>query len=283
MEVRSLNDIGIDEVFAAWEDAFGDYEVKRSKAELEVMLVRRGYVPHLSFGAFDGARLVSFTLNGIGLWNGVKTAYDSGTGTIKAYRSKGLATRIFTESVPVLKNEGVQQYLLEVLQHNKTAVQIYTRIGFRVSREFNYFITSAQNVRLNEGELPRKFRLSEINLSHRAEMAVMWDFPPSWQNSFDAISRCPESFKVVGAFDGDRLAGYGILEPATGDIPQLAVSKLHRRQGIGAGILQELLRYNQASVIKVINTETGCAELTKFLEGKGIQKTGMQFEMVKVI
>ena len=32
MEVRSLNDIGIDEVFAAWEDAFGDYEVKRSKA-----------------------------------------------------------------------------------------------------------------------------------------------------------------------------------------------------------------------------------------------------------
>ena len=37
---------------------------------------------------------------------------------------------------------------------------------------------------------------------------------------------------MFGAFDGAELVGYGINEPNTGDIPQLAVAPKHRRRGI---------------------------------------------------
>jgi GNAT superfamily N-acetyltransferase len=72
------------------------------------------------FAAFDSNEIVSFTLNGIGNFNGIPTAYD--TGTLKEYRGKGLATQIFEYSIPYLKEMNIQQYLLEVLQHNTKAV-----------------------------------------------------------------------------------------------------------------------------------------------------------------
>ncbi len=94
------------------------------------MLSRRGFVPSLSFGIFEGDKLISFTLNGIGQFNGEKTAYDTGTGTIKEYRGRGLASKIFTDSLPFLKQAGVSQYLLEVLQHNTNAVGVISKTRF---------------------------------------------------------------------------------------------------------------------------------------------------------
>lgn len=43
------------------------------------MLVRRGYNPDLSYAAFDGNAIVSFTLNRTGSFNGAPTGYDTGT------------------------------------------------------------------------------------------------------------------------------------------------------------------------------------------------------------
>ena len=95
MEIKSLSNISFDELFGAFEQAFADYEIQLNKAELMTMLKRRGFNPELSFAVFDGDKIVSFTCNGIGDFNGTPTAYDTGTGTLKDYRGRGLATRIF--------------------------------------------------------------------------------------------------------------------------------------------------------------------------------------------
>lgn len=50
------------------------------------MLIRRGYESRLSFAAFADGEIVAFTLNGVGQFNGIPTAYDTGTGTVKDYR-----------------------------------------------------------------------------------------------------------------------------------------------------------------------------------------------------
>ena len=102
-EIRPLNTITINELYTAWEDAFGEYIVQISKAELEQMLHRRSYDAALSFGYFDDGRLVSFILNGIGEFRGQKTAYDTGTGTVKSHRKKGLASALFNESPSTAK------------------------------------------------------------------------------------------------------------------------------------------------------------------------------------
>ncbi len=277
--IKSLSAISFDELYTAHADAFSDYERTLTKEELGKMIYRRGYVPELSFGAFYGNKLVSFTLNGIGVYNGVKTAYDTSTGTIKDHRGKGLVSKIFKASIQPLRDAGVKQYLLEVLQHNTKAVSIYRNVGFVVSREFNYFFQDKTAIKLNAEELLKTFYFQEVHFDKIEEMKGMWDFIPAWQNSFDAILRKQEDFKLIGAFDGTELIGYGIIEIAAGDIPQFAIDKGYRKKGIGSAMLQELLKYSNHSTVRFINTETSCDSMTSFLEYHAIPLRGKQFEM----
>lgn len=133
MEIRSLADTDFDTLYEAFSQAFADYEVQINGAQLRRMLKRRGFDARLSFAAFDGDRIAAFTLNGIGNYDGLPTAYDTGTGTLEAYRGQGLATRIFEHSIPYLKEAGIGRYLLEVLQHNTKAVSVYRKLGFDVT------------------------------------------------------------------------------------------------------------------------------------------------------
>ena len=106
MEIKSLEKTDFNTLFRAFGRAFADYEVQLNAEQLRAMLTRRGFDPALSFAAFDGAQIAAFTLNGIGNFNGVPTAYDTGTGTLKEYRGTGLATEIFRHSMPHLRRAG---------------------------------------------------------------------------------------------------------------------------------------------------------------------------------
>lgn len=117
MEIKSLENTCFGTLFEAFGQAFADYEVQLDETQLRRMLRRRGFDPRLSFAAFDGERIAAFTLNGTGNFNGLPTAYDTGTGTLEAYRGQGLAAKVFEHSIPYLREAGIRQYLLEVLQH----------------------------------------------------------------------------------------------------------------------------------------------------------------------
>ena len=80
IRIKSLKDTSFDELFEAFRQAFAEYEMQLNRAELQAMLKRRGFDPELSFAAFDGDKIVSFTCNGIGDFNGIRTAYDTGSG-----------------------------------------------------------------------------------------------------------------------------------------------------------------------------------------------------------
>jgi ribosomal protein S18 acetylase RimI-like enzyme len=280
MEIKPLTKFSFHKLYAAWNEAFKDYVRHWTKEELATMLHRRGYLPELSFGAFEHDELVSFTLNGTGDWNGQKTAYDTGTGTIRAYRGKGLATSIFNASLPFLKQAGITQYLLEVLQDNTKAISVYTGIGFTTTRSLNYFVQEFTNLKLRETTAV-SFQLRTMSLPSIDEVSSFWDFMPSWQNNHASILRKPEDFISVGAYNNDTLIGYGIIVPSMGDIPQLAVHKAYRKQGVGSAILKELLQHNKSSVVKIINTDAAYAPMTTFLQSNGIQQSGAQFEMIK--
>ena len=280
-KITSLENLGFSDLYIAFNKAFQDYEIQFNKNDLKVLLQRRGFVPELSFGAFEGDKLIAFTFNGIGFYNGVKTAYDTGTGTIKEYRGQGLATKIFEYSLPFLKKANVSQYLLEVLQHNTKAVSVYKKIGFEVSREFNYFICKNEELQINPSSKNKDFEIIKIGLNQCISMIDFWDFIPAWQNSFDSITRKPDDFIIVGATIRNQVVGYCIFDPKSGDITQIAVNKKHRRKGIASLLLEDVLRYNQHSSVKAINTEVGCKSINDFLQSVGISITGKLFEMIK--
>lgn len=280
MEITTLDKISFDTLFSAFSEAFENYEIQINREELRVMLNRRGFLPQLSFGAFENNKLAAFTLNGIGNFNGIKTAYDTGTGTLKEYRSQGLASKIFTYSIPFLKEAGVSQYLLEVLQHNTNAVSVYKKLGFTVSREFNYFVQDNAGVKLMDKDLPPAFSVKETGLENIDLFMQFWDFTPSWQNSFEAIERSVAGFKIMTAYHEQKPAGYCIFDPGSGDITQIAVDRAFRRQGVATALLKEMLKCNNHSSVKAVNTEVTCDAITAFMESNGIPLKGKQFEMI---
>lgn len=286
--VKSLGEVSFDILFGAFNEAFVDYEIQLEKEEFRKMLMRRGFIPSLSFGIFDAGKLISFTLNGIGSFNGEKTAYDTGTGTIAAYRGRGLASKIFMDSLPILKEAGVTQYLLEVLQHNTNAVSVYKKLGFAVSREFNYYSQPVSLVHIPSKELSPPFYIAEMVDKEGAcnifsKLSSFLDFSPSWQNSFESIHRRVEDFKFYGAFNVQEIVGYCIFEPNTGDISQIAVDKSHRRLGIASALLSEALKENNHDRVKLINTEISCENIASFMHTCGIPLKGKQFEMIRKI
>lgn len=281
MEIKSLSNLCPDELFEAFEQAFADYEVQLNKVELLTMLKRRGFDPKASFGAFDGNKIVSFTCNGIGNYYGKPTAYDTGTGTLKDYRGKGLATQVFEYSIPHLKALGIEEYLLEVLQHNTGALSVYRKLGFEVTREFYYFKSENTQVNSTVKTLDFPYQLKPVNINEHNSIPDFWDFKPSWQNSLEAIKRAIKDFICLGVFSESKLIGYGVFEPLSGDVTQIAVDKPFRRKGIGSLLFQKMLENNKHSSIKVINTDLECDSITAFLKSKNIEPAGKQFEMIK--
>ncbi len=283
MIIKSLEGIDFNTIFEAFNKAFKDYEMQLNKDELRVMLLRRGMVPELSFAAFKDNDIVGFTFNGIGKFNGIKTAYDTGTGTLPDYRGKGIATKIFNYSLPFLRQDGVNQYLLEVLQHNTKAVSVYKNIGFKVSREFNYYISKSDAVKVDKKTSNNDIVINTIEVKQITKLENYWDFHPSWQNSMDAINRNPDEFIIKGAFINDVIAGYFVFEPNPGDLTQLAVDKNHRRKGIATAMLKHILELNLNHSIKVINTDTNCNSITEFMGANSTFPSGKQFEMILIL
>lgn len=282
-EIKSLAGIPYQKIHQAFADAFADYEIQLSESQLEVMLKRRGWKPELSFGAFSKGRLVSFTLNGIGNFNGLRTAYDTGTGTIKSFRGKGLASAIFVHSLPFLKEAGIRQYLLEVLQHNTNAVSLYRKLGFQISREFDYFSEEVKNISPGEINLPGGIHIDLIQADQIESLQVFFDFIPSWQNSFEAISRCPEDFTTFAAYSREKIVGFCVFEPVSGDLTLLAVNPEFRRQGLGSALFARALELSKNPAIKAINLDSQHKSLGQFLRTKGVKQQGKQFEMIKAL
>ncbi|MCL2727066.1 MAG: GNAT family N-acetyltransferase [Bacteroidales bacterium] len=283
MEIKSLKNTSFETIFKAFGQAFADYDIQLNVHELQAMWKRRGFDPNLSFAAFENEDIVSFTLNGVGNFNGIKMAYDTGTGTLKEHRGKGLATKIFEYSIPYLKEANINHYLLEVLQHNTKAVSVYQNIGFEVTRELNYFVWKNEEVDYQIKNVDTRCLIEKIEIEKHPSVSAFWDFYPSWQNSFESIQRAKEGFLSLGAFVDKKLVGYCVFEPESGDVTQIAVDKPYRRNGVASLLLEKVSKFSRVSKMKLINTDTSCDSIVSFLKAKNIEILGKQFEMIKKI
>lgn len=280
MEFRSLENTDFDTLFNGFERAFADYEISFEKEEVRSMLVRRGYDPRLSFAAFDDGGIVTFTLNGTGLFDGIPTAYDTGTGTASEYRGRGLAYRIFSHAVPHLREAGIRQYLLEVLQNNHKAIAVYRRMNFETTREFDCYRQSVDAV---VRSLPDKCAdcVVETTAVDAIGRCADWcDFAPSWQNSIDSIRRGKDSLTCLVALTDGIQAGYCVFDANTGDLTQIAVDPRYRRRGIASRLLREAVGRLNTDFVKVLNVSSDNRTMPSFLASRDIVPASRQYEMI---
>lgn len=282
IEIKQLTDVSIKEIHKAFSNAFSDYvePFDLTINQLQYMIERRGCNYDLSFGAFNGNEMVGLTLNGIGNWNGKLTAYDTGTGVIKEFRKQGIATKMFIESLPILRKNDVEQYLLEVICSNNSAFDLYKKAGFKVIREFDYYKSSKAKLIFSKTSDKNDFIIKDIKEPDWTLFKSFWDFVPSWQNSIESILRKIEHFTFLGVYEKENLLGYGIIEKSTGDIPQFAISSNYRRMGLATILFESLIRLSETETIKIINTDADYKPFKKFAESINLQPGIGQYEML---
>jgi ribosomal protein S18 acetylase RimI-like enzyme len=280
--INQLANVNIETIHQTFIKAFADYpEPATISAEgLTYMLERRGCDLSLSFGAFDNDELIGFILNGVGDWNGKLTAYDTGTGLTKKYRRRGIATRLFKESLPLLRQNGIVQYLLEVIQTNTSAYDLYLKKGFSVSRKFDYYISPVKDIKIREKYLNHKFPIIKIDKPDWDLFSTFWDFRPSWQNSIDSISRKHDYFTILGISYNGRMIGYGVIENHTGDVPQIAVEKTFRQNGLATTLLKHLLQHSESDQIRIINASSDNKPFKRFARSVNLKPGLGQYEMI---
>lgn len=112
-------------------------------------------------------------------------------------------------------------------------------------------------------------------------MEDFWDESPSWQNSSDSVRAVSDSLRIsTVALDG-RIVGYGLVNPANGDIPQLAVDKAYRKRGIGRSLISDLASMSSSKQLRLINVADEAIQ--SFLLHLGFEVYVRQFEMELVI
>jgi len=276
LHYESLNHIEREEIYQSFLKAFSDYQVPMNMTflQFEKMLKRRGFDPSVSVGAFEENSLVGFILNGCRMWNGKATAYDVGTGVIPQFRKQGITNHMLQTARQNFGRSGVEQYILEVLTANTSAANIYTKNGFTVEREFLC-------CQMDQGK-------KSTDLLHKPEQVIdpdwelfskFWDYQPSWQNSIQSIEAVGENFNISAVRINNCIAGYGIIDKTTGEIPQIAVDKNWRNKGIGSSILADLINRTSSNQIKILNIDTRSDAMLQFITAAGFYNTVNQYEM----
>lgn len=277
MIYKTLENETAENIHAAFVEAFSDYAVKLDLPFVNFMrmMTRRGVDFSKSVGAYDGEKLVGIQLNGIGEWEGNKTAYDSGTGIAKEYRGKGIGGELFKNCLPVFSANGITHYLLEVLRENTPAFNLYKKSGFAITREFEcYQIDNIEDKSLKSG-----FEIEKVDLLSFNEIDGFKNFRDSWQNSNYSIKRVPEHFEYFVAKDKNKILGYIIIEPLRGDVPQLAVAGDYRRKGIATDLVKAAFAATE-NPLKFINIDSRDKMTIKLLQSLGAKDIAGQYEMI---
>ena len=268
-------------LFDTFTEAFSDYVYPFALTENQFRnhLTLNGVDLSRTAGCFADGRLVGFSLNGFGEWNGVSTVYDAGSGVISSYRRRGICESMFEMMLPVLKNAGVRQCLLEVITSNTPAIRLYEKLGFHVTRELSLLQCDGE-LHISDA-VPADLEIRTVVEPDWQLFSTFWEGTPSWQNSPAAIDRSQRNKTIKAAFANGICVGYIVYSSKFGRAAQMAVAKDDRHHGVGTALLQAM-RADTADgySMQVINIDKGLTGAMRFFQDHGFYERLAQYEMI---
>jgi ribosomal protein S18 acetylase RimI-like enzyme len=232
-----------------------------------------------SVGCVESDRLVGFSLNGFGLWNGKLTVYNAGTGVVPWRRRRGVSRAMFEMILPVFTEAGIEQFLLEVIKTNTGAVALYDHLGFRPVRDLA--LLQRDERMLTVGMRCEDVDIRNIEDPNWTELTSFWDGLPSWQNSCEAVDRSRANKVILGAYAADRCVGYIVFSSKFGRVAQLAVDREYRRHGVGTALVIAMQNETAGFSMQAINVDKSVTSAMDFFLGLGFYERAVQYEMLR--
>lgn len=282
MHFATLAHTDITTLTNTFNEAFAGYELslQMTPKALQHKIMVEDIDLSFSVGAFDGDQLAGFIFWGIGHVNDRLCAWDGGTGVIPQYRGRQLTQKMFAHALPLLKNVGVTRLLLEVLENNKTAYDIYSGLGFKETRILHAYEGNVERIPKS------KFTVETIRHEDAAMLAAMADWTPAWQQMNKRIQNRGADITTIGIKEGAQCVAYAQYHYDTRRnstrVCQFAVAKTHRRQGLGTALFQ-YIQEKHVLPITVINVDGTSVATNSFVKAIGLPHLISQYEMDMLI
>ncbi|MER2996181.1 GNAT family N-acetyltransferase [Pontibacter populi] len=262
--------------------AFADYYVpiQLTEEQFKTKLKRESIDPAFCVAAFEATKMVGFILTGLGEFNGKPTAYNAGTGVLPEHRGHQLTRKMYAYLLPKLRQSGVEQCLLEVIQENEPAIKSYKAIGLTFTRALDCFRATKDELLLH-GDEPDDIAILPVSKPDWNTYQHFWDVQPTWQNTPAAIKNTPDEKVILEARDtSHELVGYVVFLPKNGAVLQLAVMPDRRGRGIGKALLKEVMQQTIAPALMFINIDTAAVDFKAFLKRRHFNRFLGQYEML---
>lgn len=129
---KRLNECVLDEAVEAWNEGFAGYflDMTMSPEAFLNRLTMEGLSPALSFVVYAEGRPAGIVLNGIREIQGIRVAWNGGTGVVPEYRGKGISRTLMDHALQIYREESVQLSTLEALSPNERAIRLYKSKGY---------------------------------------------------------------------------------------------------------------------------------------------------------
>ncbi len=279
---RFLSEDYFQTLYDAFIEAFSDYVVPFALTETQFRnhIILNAVDLARTVGCVESERLIGFSLNGFGHWEGKPTVYDAGTGVIPDRRRRGISEAMFDLMLPVFRENGAEQFLLEVITTNTGAIRLYEKLDFHIVRDFALLQCDS---RISwAAETQKNIEIREIGEPDWDLLTTFWDGKPSWQNSIDAVKRSNKMKRILGAFADEKCVGYVVFSGKFGRVAQFAVDKKHRNRGIGTALVLAMQSETADGFsMQVINIDKSISTAMKFFHNRGFYVRLSQHEMVK--
>lgn len=263
----SLKHISFDELLPIFNEAFSDYDVPVSMTleTLQSHLQSLSYSSEDSVGLFEKHQLAGFLL--IGRRGSI--AYDAGTGIIPSYRGRGLSHTLIDAAIAHLRLRGCTTFVLEVLDSNTKAKNLYQSHGFAVQRSL--FCYSGKR-----SSIPAQAKLSLQG--HQEGYTVQPCFEPSYQNSLASVIE--GGYTYGDLVDEDRRIGTIWYHPNRGSIAQINIEPSFRNRETLKQAIVIVSNHCTSETMRLINADEGDKLLHAALEELGFTLFATQSEMV---
>lgn len=268
---RPLSACLLEEAARAYTEGFAGYvvPVNVNAIALALRMKREDVDADLSEIFFDGDRPAGILL----LARRGERSRISALGIGPTIRARGFGRSVMREAIEAARSRGEKQLILEVIDSNVRARDLYLSLGFEISRKLVGFGRSGRRA------APDAMPAPECDLASAVEMLSRFsDADPTWQIDPACYRHAGPPLKGF-ALDGKAVA---LLDDSGRDIRMhgFAVDPAFRRQGLGRALADGLAAAYPGRRLYVIeNIPAGL--LDRFMRRIGWRKSSLtQSEMV---
>lgn len=270
--LQSATHITDDRLHAAMNMAFSDYPapMQLSPAVFDLMMRSRGLDKGHSKVVIVDGEIAAFWLIGC---RG-KRAYLISSGTLPAFRKRGLSKHIGQSVIEDLPSSGFESLQSEVLEDNPAARALYRRLGFAETRTLDCYVLPR-----SPGQVPSAgIETGDVRMIPSSG-EQFWDVDPSWQNDTASLLSVADQAVYLAIHDQSGPAAYAAILRETASLAQLAVRKDRRREGLATRLLQHAQTRFGIDPLRILNVDHGAPGCAAFLRALGGTITLSQKEL----